>query len=286
MNISFDKVSVHGGHSGTYCGHAQDNLQQVVARYAECGFAWVCLTEHMPPQQDHLRPPEETAQDLSIAHLQSRFADYMDQARQLQQAYAGQLEILVGFETEAYTGYQEEVQQLIDQHQPDMLVGSVHHVRDILFDGSAQHYAQAVDACGGIEALYCEYFDRQLELINHFEPAVIGHFDLIRIYDSDYPARWQVPEIRERCLRNLNRIKELGLILDLNVRAIKKGASEPYLSEPWMRYAIDNQLAMATGDDSHGVADVGTHLEQAVQVLLDRGGHTDWRKPMAGRHLT
>ena len=284
MDITFDKVSVHGGHSGGYCSHAADSLRDVVARYAECGFAWVCLTEHMPTTNPDLIPPEEAAAGMTTDELQSRFADYMTEARQLQQAYAGRMEILVGFETEAYDNYEAEVSTLIARYQPDMLVGSVHHVHNILFDAGADLYAQAVAACGSMEALYCTYFDKQLELINRFEPAVVGHFDLIRIHDPDYMSRWQVPAIRDRCLRNLSRINELGLILDLNVRSLKKGAAEPYLSRPWLQYAIDHRMRLATGDDSHGVDQVGVCLEEGVAALEAMGGTPSWTKPEIGRH--
>ena len=69
-------VSVHGGHSGSFCGHAVDSLEDVVARYAELGFEWVCLTEHMPAEAAHLIAPEETEQGLSPNQLQVRFDEY------------------------------------------------------------------------------------------------------------------------------------------------------------------------------------------------------------------
>ena len=203
---------------------------------------------------------------------------------QLKDDGRGRMEILVGFETEGYDNYQAEVSTLIARYQPDMLVGSVHHVHNILYDLGPEEYAQAVAACGGIEALYCTYFDKQLELINRFEPAVVGHFDLIRIFDPDYMTRWEVPAIRERCLRNLARINELGLILDLNVRAMHKGVDEPYLSRPWMQYAIDHQMRLATGDDSHGVDQVGSSLQEGVAFLEAMGGKPNWAKPETGRH--
>ncbi|MEM9620037.1 MAG: histidinol-phosphatase [Pseudomonadota bacterium] len=282
---AYARVSVHGGHSGTYCNHARDTLSDVVARYVELDFAWVCLTEHMPPQHAHLMGPEEAAEGFTTADLHARFSRYFAEARQLAEQYADQIDLLVGFETEGYTGYADEVRTLIETHQPDMLVGSVHHVQDILFDASAEHYAQAISACGGVEAMYCEYFDTQLELLQQFEPAVVGHFDLIRIYDPDYASRWEVPEIRERVMRNLTCVKDLDLILDLNVRALAKGAREPYIGAPWLRYAVEHDIRISTGDDSHSVANVGQHLDATVAALIAAGGTVDWPKPTRFRHV-
>ncbi len=277
-------VSVHGGHSGDFCGHATDSLADIVQGYISLGYSWVCLTEHMPAPEPRLRAPEDIAQGLSVAQLQKRFDQYFAEARRLQALYQHKIEIMVGFETDAYTGYPEAVDYLIHRHQPDMIVGSVHQVHDLLFDDKLSDYQRAVEISGGINALYCDYFDKQLELIETFHPAVVGHFDLIRIHDPDYSQRWDVPEIRQRAFRNLDRINALGLILDLNTRALSKGAGEPYISAPLLRYAVAQGMRIAPGDDSHSLDTVGAHLQSGVEFLTAMGGHTNWPKPTMGRH--
>ena len=227
---------------------------------------------------------EESEAGFDVESLAARFDDYFAEARRLQQRYADRIEIMVGFETEAYTGWEDEISALIARHEPDMIVGSVHHVHDLLFDGEYGDYEKAVSMSGGIEQLYCDYFDKQLELIERFEPAVVGHLDLIRIYDPDYRERWASQIVRERALRNLDRIRELDLILDLNTRSLSKGADEPYVSEPLMRYAIETGVKFAPGDDSHGVDSVAANMERGVELFVARGGNPDWPKPALGRH--
>ena len=107
----------------------------------------------------------------------------------------------------------------------------------------------------------------------------MGHFDLIRIHDTNYLERWEVPEIRDRALRNLEQIKALGLILDFNVRALAKGAAEPYVSAPWLEIAIQEGIAIVPGDDSHGVASVGLYIDDGINQLVAKGGSTNWKKP-------
>jgi histidinol-phosphatase (PHP family) len=279
-------VSVHGGHSGTFCSHAEDTLEKVVERYIELGFEWICLTEHMPSENLRHLPVEESKAGLDIVSLQQRFERYFQEARRLAKLHEDRIDILVGFETEAFSGYRDEVAGLIARFEPDLIVGSVHHVHDVLIDGTEEGYRRAVELSGGIEALYCDYFDKQFELIETFRPAIVGHFDLIRIHDADYPKRWEVPGIRDRALRNLKRIKTLGLILDLNVRALAKGAAEPYLSAPWLEFAIQEGIAIVPGDDSHGVASVGTCIDDGISRLVAKGGSTNWKKPEIASHAT
>lgn len=280
---TFSLVSVHGGHSGSFCGHADDTLEQIVSRYAELKFEWVCLTEHMPSEKLSLIAPEDAASGFAPEDLQRRFDEYFVEATRLKALYEGRMEIFVGFETDAYSGYEDAIENLLARHDFDMMVGSVHHVHDLLFDGDLEDYARAIELSGSIQQLYCDYFDVQLELINRFEPAVVGHFDLIRIHDAEYMDRWNDPKVRERAFRNLLRIKELNLILDLNVRSLSQGASEPYLSKPLMGFAIANEISMVPGDDSHGVESVGLNIGQGVEILVARGGSTTWTKPSVRR---
>ena len=71
----------------------------------------------------------------------------------------------------------------------------------------------------------------------------------------------------------------MDLVLDLNVRSYTKEANEPYLSEPWLRVAIREEIKIALGDDSHGVMNVGQYLEEGVAFLRKLGGKTKWAKP-------
>jgi histidinol-phosphatase (PHP family) len=273
-------VSVHGGHSGQFCGHANDSLAEVVQAYINKGFLWVCLTEHMATLRERFIPDEERVAQLNLNDLASRFKTYFSEARRLAALHADSIQIYVGFETEGYSGFREDVSTLKKRFQPDMLVGSIHHVNDIPFDAGDHYYRMAIETAGGIEQLYCDYFDLQLKLINELLPEVVGHFDLIRIFDPNYKKRWDVPDIWNRAVRNLERIAELDLILDFNVRALAKGQPEPYVSAPLLDVAYDLGIKVVPGDDSHGASTVGQHLERGIEILQGKGFSTDWPRPI------
>ncbi|KJS32788.1 MAG: hypothetical protein VR64_04380 [Desulfatitalea sp. BRH_c12] len=277
--MTIERVSIHGGHSGEFCNHAQNTLEEMVRAYIDQGFVWVGLTEHMPPAADAFLFPEERQAGLTAAAMAERFDRYMAEARRLQAAYAAQMDIRVGFETEDTTGAIDLAKQLVARHAPDYILGSVHHVADIPFDYSAEAYQQAVAAVGGIEALYCAYFDRQYALIQALCPLVVGHFDLIRIFDPNYRRHLILPEVQKRIKRNLELIREMDLILDYNVAALAKGAMEPYLCQPILAQALYMGIAVVPGDDAHSVVSVGLHLDQGIQILHKRGFSTRWRKP-------
>ena len=276
------RVSIHGAHSGEFCSHATDTLEEIIQAYIRKGFQWVGITEHMPPISDRFRYPDEIDAGLTARDLYQRFTRYMAHARELQKAYASQITLYIGFETETYTGAYACIENLIKTFAPDYIVGSVHHVNDTGIDWTAEAYNQVARQLGGRDALYEAYFDTQYEMISRLKPQVVGHFDLVRIYDDAYSQRILKEPIWSRIQRNLDLIKRLGLIMDLNVRALYKGAGEPYISRPILKQAQVLGVPVVPGDDSHGVATVGIHVDDGIQLLQEIGFDTDWRPPDHG----
>ena len=116
-------------------------------------------------------------------------------------------------------------------------------------------------------------------MIRFLKPSVVGHFDLIRIYDDDYPVQLKSPRVWKKILRNLALIKQLDLILDYNLRALTKGDDEPYISAPILETAGQMGIKVVPGDDSHGITDINASMDQAVKRLSEAGFSTDWPIP-------
>ena len=202
-------VSIHGGHSGQFCSHAEGTLNEMVLAYIARGYPWVGITEHMPPVSDNFLYPEEKEAGLTSEDLKKRFSDYMAACRRLRAKYTRDIRIYVGFETEDYTGSREYAKALMQDFAPDYVVGSLHHVKDLPFDSGPEDYEKATCACGGIEGLYEIYFDQQYEMIQTLQPKVVGHMDIIRLFDPDYRTRLSKPNIWKRVERNLEQIKKI-----------------------------------------------------------------------------
>ncbi len=261
------RISLHGGHSGQFCDHARDTLADIVAAYHAAGFECVGLSEHMPPLSDDWLYPDEVELGRAAGWMLDRFALYVAEARRLKREYAGRMRILVGMESEWYPGCGPWVAELRGRFGLDYVVGSVHHVGGICFDFSKEDYARAAQQAGGIVPMYAAYFDAQLEMMQVIQPEVVGHLDLIRIHDAEYPVRFESPAIWTRAVRNLAWICGEGSILDINARSLLKGQAEPYPCAPLLRQGASMGISVSFGDDSHGVQDVAKGIE-AVDVML------------------
>lgn len=279
MTSSIKKVSVHGGHSGQFCLHARDSLEEVVLAYIAQGFTWVGLTEHMPPPTDANRYLDEEEAGIPAEKLQQQFMAYFTEARRLKEKYADSITLFTCFETEMYDGALPFIEQLKEATRPDYLVGSVHHVGGIGIDYNKDLYSKALDRAGSISNLYCQYFDAQFELLQALKPAVVGHFDLIRIFDDGYRASLALPEVAERITRNLEYIRQQALILDFNLRGYSKSA-EPYPCGDILRQAVALGIDIVPGDDSHGTGSVGAWYEEGLKILETYGVNTDWQTPV------
>lgn len=277
-STSPQRVSVHGGHSGQFCHHAKDSLEAVVQAYIAAGFTWAGITEHMPPQNDTQRYPDEVASGISAATLQAQFKRYFAECRRLQEHHADQIRLFTAFETETWPGSTAFVKSLIEETRPDYIVGSVHHVDGIGIDVSLPLYQDAIEAAHGLEALYCGYFDAQLEMLQDLKPAVVGHFDLIRIFDADYLYTLQRPAVWAKVQRNLAFIAAQDLIVDFNLRGFDKTA-EQYPSMPVLKEALELGIAVVPGDDSHGVSSVGRNYDRGVALLATLGHTCQWTQP-------
>jgi len=219
----------HHSHSGQFCGHAVNTLEEVVQQAIAKGMTTFCMTEHMPRDEADFYPEElDSHNEASLAKL---YDDFYVEARRLQEAYRTDIQLFVGFEGEWIRPRSLQLcQKILEKHDVDMFVGSVHHVHTVPIDFDLPLYHKARELSGGTdEGIFADYFDSQYEMLQALKPPVVAHLDLIRL-KSDGPERsfktW--PWIWEKIERNLNFIAQYGGVLELNSSSLRKGMSEPY----------------------------------------------------------
>ncbi|MEK7281224.1 MAG: histidinol-phosphatase HisJ family protein, partial [Chloroflexota bacterium] len=211
-------LSYHGAHSKDYCSHATDSLRTILDTYADASFRYLGVTEHLPSRTGYLYPEEE---DLGVAGIEARFNRLMDMDRsQLHEQYDGVFaDFRVGFETEFYgSDSLDHLLRMIERYRPEIVVVSVHHVRDIPIDFSLDLYKEAVTKCGNMQNLFCAYYDQQYELIQLLAdyvplfPVVLGHMDLIKLYQTQAdPGFAPTAQVWDRIVRNIRSAVAGGL---------------------------------------------------------------------------
>ncbi len=277
------RVSLHGGHSGEFCDHAQGTLREVLEAAVAAGYETFGVSEHCPRYEERFLYAEERVMGWDVDKILADFERYTVTIQELAAEFADRLTVLRGFEAEVISSadYVRQMKELRDRKLPDgrpvfdFFLGSVHFVGEIQIDGPPENYIKAVEAYGGPEPLAIAYYNTITEMIEALHPPVVGHLDLIK--RNFLAAGYTGPEILEtarvkRAIETtLEAVKATGAILDLNTAGWRKGLGEPYPA-PWLvRMATERGIPFCFGDDSHRPSDVGAGVDAARGYLLENG---------------
>ena len=269
------KVSLHGGHSGQFCEHAEGTLRETLEAAAEAGFRTYGVSEHAPRAEPRFLYASERAKGYTIERLEREFEDYAGESLRLKAEFAGKLSVLRGFESEAVPSgqYGDLMRAVRERYRFDYVVGSVHHVGEISIDESPELYRSAVELCGGLEPFFETYYRLVREMVEQIRPEVVGHIDLPKLH-APAGAVIETVRIREAAEKAIEAARSCGSILDLNTAAWRKGLRDPYPS-PWLvRLAREAGVPFCFGDDSHRRSQVGFGLDRARDYLLSNGVET------------
>ncbi|PUU73794.1 polymerase/histidinol phosphatase-like protein [Tuber borchii] len=265
----------HHSHSGQFCLHAQDTLEQMIEAAIAKGMIVFSLTEHMPRDCVEDLYPEETAAHQTPFDLFRNFKDYYDAALRLRARYQHRIHLLVGFEVDYIRPSSIPlIRNLQSIYKFDFFVGSVHHVNTIPIDFDRQMYLRALESVGGTEdKLFEAYFDAQYEMLTRLRPAVVGHWDLIRLF-SENPARPLVeygPGVWNRVERNVNFVLSYRGLTELNSASFRKGWDEPYPRRDLAELVMAGGGRFTISDDSHCVSEVGLNYNRLLGYIRDIG---------------
>ncbi|KAL6710907.1 hypothetical protein ACN47E_006782 [Coniothyrium glycines] len=262
----------HHSHSGQFCGHAKDTLEEVVQGAIAKGFHTFALTEHIPrPYKDFYPEEINSHTEESLAQL---FEDFVVEAYRLRDVYTAQIRIPIGFESEHIRpSTLDLVKRILAEHQFDFFIGSVHHAHTIPIDFDRALYEQARDKAGGTdERLFEDYFDSQYEMLESLRPPIVGHFDLIRLFSDHREAEFRhMTGVWDKIKRNLDYIASYGGMLELNSAGLRKGLAEPYPCNPICQMFLRLGGGFVMSDDSHGVEQLGTNYARLLTFIQKVG---------------
>ncbi|KAG0130125.1 polymerase/histidinol phosphatase-like protein [Tuber indicum] len=265
----------HHSHSGQFCLHARDTLEQMIEAAIAKGMIVFSLTEHMPRDRLEDLYPEEIAAYQTPFDLYRNFQDYYNTALRLRAKYQHRIHLLVGFEVDYI---RPESIRLIENLQSiykfDFFVGSVHHVNTIPIDVDRPMYLRALQSVGGTEErLFEAYFDAQYEMLTQLRPAVVGHWDLIRLF-SENPAKPLIEYgsgVWGRVVRNVDFVLRYRGLTELNSASLRKGWDEPYPRRDLAQLVMANGGRFTISDDSHCASQVGLNYNRLLGYIRDIG---------------
>jgi histidinol-phosphatase (PHP family) len=276
------KVSLHGGHSGEFCDHADDTLRELLEAAVAFGYHTFGVSEHAPRGAERFLYDEEQKRGWDVAKTEADFVRYQTALQTLAAEFADRLIVLRGFEIEVVPqdSYVSRMQAYRAATLPDgspvfdYCVGSVHYVNEQQIDGPVENYLKAIEVFGSLEALAVRYYETIAEMVEALRPDVVGHFDLMKrnLRLGGYtPDDLETPRIHAAAENALEAVHAHGAILDLNTAGWRKGLGEPYPAPPFLQRAHEMGIGFCFGDDSHRIREVGAGVIEAREYLLQNG---------------
>lgn len=282
MGNAFEwKVSLHGGHSGEFCDHAEATLEEMLNAAVEAGYHTFGVTEHVPRHEARFLYPKEREMGWTVEKIHADFERYRLRVNELAHAFEGRLNVLRALEMEIvpeekYVPLMQGFRSLkLADGSPnfDYAVGSVHHLHEIGLDGELGDFQRILELSDGVENTAVLYYAKIAEMVTALRPEVVSHFDLVKLNTMRLGLTKELdsPRVAKFAETALEAVKSVGAILDLNTAGWRKGLGEPYPA-PWLvQKAHAMGIGFCFGDDSHRPSHVGAGVPEAREYLLGLG---------------
>ncbi|MBE2318298.1 histidinol-phosphatase [Solirubrobacter sp. CPCC 204708] len=186
-------------------------------------------------------------------------------------AYVGfvreETDLKLGIEADYIKGREDRMANLLEAHEWDYVVGSVHFLGDFAvdFDDETDIWRQEMSA----ERVWAKYFEALAESARCGLYDIISHPDLVKIWGKARP----VPEKDLRFFYEpaVEAMLEGNVAMELSTAGLRKPVGEMYPARAYLEMAVDAGVPIALSSDAHIPDHLAYGYEQAVELLQDVG---------------
>lgn len=119
----------------------------------------------------------------------------------------------------------EDALSLMQQYGLSYCVGSVHHVDEVPIDYDDETLTRIEKRLGSSETLFVRYFQLVRDMIVGIKPAIVGHFDLIRLLRPEQPITTKIMNVVDEAI---DAALVHGCVFEINTSGWRKGLQGPY----------------------------------------------------------
>jgi histidinol-phosphatase (PHP family) len=239
--------------------------EEYVKAAVEKGFVSIGFTEHGPTKfKKHWELKSE------------KVGEYFSEIKRLKNKYSSDIEIYCGLELDFLPRVESND---FYEHDLDYRIGSIHYFfdeEDIYgVDCNFEEFKKTIFDyfSGDVRKMVGEFYYRIIQMVEKFQPEIIGHFDLIKINNTQNQffhegESWYVSEV----MKVLEYISSKGTMLDVNTGGITRGyLTEPYPSAWALREAARLKIPVTLNSDAHRPEHIDGNFELVTQILKDAG---------------
>ena len=239
------------------CNHAVGDVLAYAQHAVDCGLREIGMSDHSPMPNGF-----DAAWRMAWAEL----PDYLQEIEDAKQHMQGQLTIRVGLEADFHPGTEKEVATMIETHDWDYVMGSVHYIDDWGFDNPDE--VARWDAMDVADA-YIAYFELVAASAATGMFDVIGHPDLIKKFGHRVQGWHAGVDAAESLM--LDAVADTGVALEISSAGLRKPVAEIYPHERIVEKAVARGVPFAFGSDAHAPTEVGYGMDACLDVLTHYG---------------
>lgn len=262
------------GHTHTeLCPHGSgESTEKMVQRAIQLGLKKICFTEHAPLPPDFRKQYAGDERGFSEASLtMAQVPEYLALARGLQQKYAGQIEISIGFEVDFLPNYVDWTKAFMTKYGPQTQesILSVHFMR-----GKDDHFWCVDNGTDDFKLGFGQWLDKPQLLFKHYyetvlasvqadlgaaAPQRIGHMSLVRKYQDYFQLSAPLDDANLRLVdKILDLVQHQNRELDLNLAGLYKPfCNDFYPGNQILKRAQSRGIPLVYGSDAHDIMSVG-----------------------------
>lgn len=254
------KFDLHTHHER--CGHALGGIRDYIEAAVSEGLQVIGISDHSP----YFGHPDEQPWP-QVAMAKRDFAVYVAEVLRLKELYKGQIEVLLGVESDFFPEHAEAYRRVYEQYPFDYIIGSVHQSGGVSIFNKKRWK-------GLTEAQQIEQKELYYDLIQQSARSgmfqILGHIDAMKGF---YPA---FSAIQTQAVEHtLKIIGEAGMAIEINTSGKTKDVGGWYPADDILEMALHYGVDVTFGSDAHKPSRVGDEWDQ-VAARLKEIGFKDW----------
>jgi histidinol-phosphatase (PHP family) len=181
-------------------------------------------------------------------------------------AFVRSTPLRLGIEMDYLAGREDQIAGLLEAHEFDYVVGSVHFIRDRAVDWDVYDIWETI---GDPDRVWKLYFDALEAAIRTGLYDILAHPDLVKIWGDQRPAPERDPRFYYEPA--VAAIAESGIAVEVSTAGIRKPVGELYPADGFAEMCVDAGAAFALSSDAHVPEDVGRDYDRAVKRMREWG---------------
>lgn len=172
----------------------------------------------------------------------------------------------LGIEMDFIPEREDRIASLLDAHDFDYVVGSVHFVGDREVDHDEY---DIWEGDGDPDRVWRRYFETLAEAARSGLYDILAHPDLVKVWGAERPTPTRDPRFFYEPA--VEAIAETGVAVEVSTAGWRKPVNELYPSDAFAEMCVDAGAAFALSSDAHVAGDVGYAYDRAVEAMRGWG---------------